>query len=115
MIAERDVVKSCLRLLALKGIMAWRANNAGIRVGEGGSRYAFHGKLGVPDILGILPRAAVPWASGGRFLGIECKSAEGRQSESQAAFQAECERAGGVYLLVRSAAELAEKLAELGP
>jgi hypothetical protein len=103
---EREVVKSCLRLLALKGIFSWRQNTAGIFNPKSGKHY-FHGLAGVPDILGILP--------GGRFLGVECKSAEGRQSESQAAFQAECETAGGLYCLVHSASELAEKLDEVRP
>lgn len=103
MMAERDVVKGCLRLLALKGVFSWRQNTAGIFNPKSG-RHFFHGLAGVPDILGILPS--------GRFLGIECKSSEGRQSQSQAEFQAQCERAGGLYLLVRSASELADKLAD---
>ena len=103
--AESAVVRACLDyLLRLRKLVAWRSNNAGI-FSQARARYIFHGLKGVPDIIVILP--------GGRFLGVECKSETGRQSEAQAVFQERCEQAGGLYLLVRSAAELAEKMKEL--
>jgi hypothetical protein len=98
---ENEVVKACLRLLALKGIFSWRQNTAGLLNPKTG-KYYFHGLRGVPDILAI--------AKGGRFLGIECKSAEGRQTPDQKMFEAQCVKAGGIYLLVHSAGELADKL-----
>lgn len=56
------------------------------------------GYPGSSDILGIL--------SGGRFLAVECKSATGVQSDKQKEFQARIEANGGLYLLVRSVADL---------
>lgn len=49
---------------------------------------------GWPDITACLP--------GGRFLGIEVKSARGRQSDAQKFIQARIEKAGGLYILAHS-------------
>lgn len=54
------------------------------------------GLPGSPDILG---------ATCGKPLGIEVKDQDGRQSGIQRNFQAAWEKAGGIYLLVRSARE----------
>jgi hypothetical protein len=56
---------------------------------------------GWPDITGCLP--------GGRFLGVECKSAKGKQSPEQAKFQIVIEKRGGVYVVAHSLAELIEE------
>lgn len=100
---ETQVVASCLRLLRLRGAFAWR-NNTGVArlIGRGGKpRPVRFGAVGSPDIIGVL--RGVP-------LGVECKSANGTQSDAQREFEAGFVAAGGVYLLVRSAAELSEKL-----
>ena len=52
-------------------------------------------KAGWPDITVCLP-------PNGRFLGIEVKSAKGRQSIKQQECQEEIEKAGGLYVLARS-------------
>jgi hypothetical protein len=96
---ESAVVRACLDYLAGIGVFAWRVNNVGI---FRDNAYVFHGTPGVPDIIGILP--------GGRWLGVECKSAKGKQSPAQIGFQKRASGAGGLYLLTRSAAELAEQL-----
>lgn len=102
---ERDVVRSCINLLKMYGVMGWRCNNAGIRVGEGNTRYAFHGMKGIPDIIAILPPT-------GHFLGIECKAPGGKQSDNQLEFEANCVKAGGTYLLVDDVQKLADYLSE---
>lgn len=56
---------------------------------------------GGPDIQGSLH---------GLWIGIEMKSATGRQRESQAKFQRAIEKAGGIYIIARSAEEAIEKL-----
>lgn len=56
---------------------------------------------GVPDVIAVLS---------GRCIGIEAKSETGRQSPDQAAFQAALDKAGGKYILVRSAGELSAKI-----
>jgi hypothetical protein len=96
---ESAVVRACLDYLAAIGVFAWRVNNVGI---FRDNAFVFHGTPGVPDIIGILP--------GGRWLGIECKSGKGKQSPAQVDFQKRATKAGGVYLLTRSAAELAEQI-----
>lgn len=100
---ERAVLRACLDWLHVRGILAWRSNNAGVRVGEGASRYAFHGMRGVPDILAV--RA-------GKFYGIECKATNGKQSDHQKAFQSALEREGGIYLLVKSLSDLIEGMGD---
>ena len=57
---------------------------------------------GWPDITVCLP--------GGRFLGLECKSAKGRQSDYQKFIQRRIEDAGGLYVLAHSLAEAQEKI-----
>jgi len=100
---ESAVVKACLDYLAGIGVFAWRVNNIGV---FRDNAYVFHGTPGVPDIIGILP--------GGRWLGVECKSARGKQSPAQIDFQKRAGKQGGLYLLTRSAAELAEQLGRAG-
>lgn len=52
------------------------------------------GVPGQPDIQGCV---------NGRWVGIEMKTATGRQSAAQKAFQERIEAAGGVYLIARTA------------
>lgn len=51
------------------------------------------GLVGSPDVLGCYR---------GRFVGIEVKTATGRQSDHQKTFQRVFERSGGIYILARS-------------
>ena len=48
----------------------------------------------------------------GVFVAIETKSAAGRQSPAQAAYQARVEAAGGLYILARSAADVRAALVD---
>jgi hypothetical protein len=57
---------------------------------------------GWPDITCCLPQ--------GRFLGIECKAARGRQTPAQEWMQKNIEANGGLYILARSVEELAEAI-----
>ena len=58
-----------------------------------GGRFVTFGIPGQPDIFAIIR---------GRFVGIEVKTATGRQSKDQQNWQRNCERAGGLYILARS-------------
>ena len=49
---------------------------------------------GTPDILAILPNGRVAW--------VECKTAKGRQRESQKRFQIMLEKLGHKYYLLRT-------------
>ncbi len=53
---------------------------------------------GVPDICGILPN--------GKWVGIECKSTDGKQSPAQMEFEIMVKRNNGYYWLVHSLDEL---------
>ena len=101
---EGQVLRACLDLLQLRGILAWRSNNAPIPIRNGKRLLGLRPTLtpGLPDILGLLPS--------GRLLAVECKSEEGRLSDAQAAFLAALERAGALTVVARSAAELDEAL-----
>lgn len=85
-----------LRWGAVPGLRLFRTNAGALRDNNG--RLVRYGIVGGPDISGIL-------APRGRFLGIECKSDRGHQSEEQKAFERMCLAHGGVYLLVRTIEE----------
>lgn len=89
-----------LAITRIPGVMAWR-NNAGSFVTQAGSRVRAS-VPGAPDIIAIFR---------GRFIGLECKTETGRQSDQQRAFQRACEQAGGIYAIVRSAPDALEIIA----
>lgn len=100
---EREtVLKPVMDYLALVGIPRKRVTVTGRPLPGGG--WADNPMRGWPDIVALLP--------GGRFLGIECKAATA-QSDAQREFQAWCEAAGGLYVVVHSVAELRAWLAEV--
>lgn len=88
-----------------------RVRIARINVGKAypprSSRLVTFGVPGTPDICGII-------APQGRWFGIECKSARGRQREDQETFQRVIERFGGLYVLARSVEDVDRALAALG-
>ena len=95
---ESDLVRACLDLLALRGITAWRNNNAGIYDPARRRFRTFHGLKGASDILGIL--------AGGRFLAVECKMPGGKLSPDQTAFLDMIRERGGLAIVVHNVAEL---------
>lgn len=62
-------------------------------------RWVQYGIPGQPDIMGI----ALP---NGRAIGIEVKSAVGRQSPEQQRFEAVFTKFGGLYVLARSVSDV---------
>ena len=81
-----------------KAVLLWlRARGALVAVTDAGAAYragAFFGDAipaGWPDITGLLPD--------GRFIGVECKAAAGRQSPAQAAMEQEIRKRNGIYVL----------------
>ncbi len=73
--------------------VAYRVNNVGVWDAAKGVHRGGNTEKGLPDI----------WCCmGGRFVVIEVKAGKDRQSEFQEHRQFEIERAGGVYLLIRS-------------
>jgi hypothetical protein len=94
---ESVILRSCLDLLRLRGIFCWRQNSAGLYTQD--RRLIRTADLnGISDIVGLTPS--------GRFLAVECKSARGRQTESQKQFQAAIERNHGLYIIARDIEDL---------
>lgn len=94
---ESAVLRACLALLEVRGIMAWRNNTGALKVD---GRLVRFGHAGSSDILGILP-----W---GRFLAVEVKApsipalgkSPGRLSRAQSVFLLEVNRSRGVGIWV---------------
>lgn len=91
---------------SLPTVRLWRANAGAARDPRSGRVVRF-GVPGQADLSGILLQPVTCEHCGhvqhvGRRLEVECKSATGRQSEQQRAFQAMVERFGGLYVLARS-------------
>ena len=99
---EAPILHDCLHWLHAHGVFAWRQNTGMVWIGGTPVSYGFPG---CGDISGILPD--------GRRLEIECKSPTGNQSEKQKKFQQKIEANHGVYLLIRSVAELEEQWTRL--
>lgn len=87
---QRDIL---LWLGSQPDLRVWRQNSGAMRNPAG--RLVQFGVPGQPDIMGLL-------LPSGRMLGVEVKSATGRQSEKQRVFQVMMERFGGLYVLARS-------------
>jgi hypothetical protein len=96
---EREVLRSCLEYLRLRGHFVLRVNGGGFRT-EGGGYVRCTDTPGCADILGITRE--------GEPLAAECKSGGGKQSPAQRRFQAEWEERGGLYVLARSSDDLQE-------
>jgi hypothetical protein len=106
---ESDLVRACLRLLALRGIPAWRQNAGRLRVERGGRThfYQFAGAAGISDVLGVIPPS-------GRLLAVEVKQPGGRLRPAQARFLENVRRAGGLAMVVSDLRQLEGTLAALG-
>ena len=72
----------------------WRANSGVLRGASGQPVRA--NPNGTADVLGVV---------NGRFVALEVKTDEGRQSKVQQSWQRRIEQAGGVYAVVRSVGE----------
>jgi hypothetical protein len=107
--SESGLVKSCLDLLKLRGIWAWRENTTGLlRTDSKGRKFWAAPKLkGKSDILGIVPPH-------GRLLCIECKMPGEEPTPHQALFLAAVHDAGGLAFVVSDVADLKELLDENG-
>lgn len=103
-IPEAVVLGSCLSLLCILGIYAWR-NNTGALLDKHGRVVKF-GLKGSSDIIGICPD--------GRFLAIECKRQGGRIRPEQTVFIEKIKKNGGVAAVVHDTDELMEVLKKEG-
>lgn len=92
-------VATCLEWLKTSRKIIWYArinSAAGRLIFPDGSTSQFmrFGFVGCPDFIGQLP--------GGRFFGIETKSADGGISADQAAFMDVANKGGGLVIVARS-------------
>jgi len=99
---EAKVQTEIVRYLVSKGVVL-AVTDAGL-LAKMGLGMGCGVPAGWPDLTGCTP--------GGRFIGVEVKSAKGRQSEAQAEIQKRIEKAGGLYILAHSLAELKSELAK---
>lgn len=101
---ESDLVAQILLAYGARdGLRIWRVN-VGVARDQRGAVVRF-GLRGMADIQGVL-------APSGRHVSIECKSAIGRQTKEQSAWQRMIESLGGIYILARTVEDVA---ATLGP
>ena len=97
---EAEVLAGCLKWLKARRVFCDR-HDCG--AGDFGSGYAKYGIEGAGDIIGILP--------GGRHIEVECKAGHGgRLSVAQQRRMQDVRIAGGVYLVIHGAEELAEMI-----
>ena len=74
-----------------------------------GARFIHLGKSGWADRLGFVKRGQYA----GKFIGIEVKGADGKQSKAQIDFQAMVEAANCFYLLVDSVEDCRERIKKI--
>ena len=105
---ESDIQRSILDNLRWRGFLAFRCQPAPVPIRKGnnivGFRRADAFNVGMPDIVCVIR---------GRFIGIEVKSAIGRQSPEQHEWQERIKKAGGVYILARSWTEIERAISSI--
>lgn len=88
------ITSAIIRVVSMRPrCVAYRVNNVGVWDAAKGVHRGGNTEKGLPDIWCCL---------NGRFVVIEVKAGKDRQSDEQKHRQFEIERAGGVYLLIRS-------------
>jgi hypothetical protein len=114
---ETALVRACLQLLALRGIVAWRQNvTAAVFGSRGGRRFVRSCPVGVSDVLGIIPRLVDREGNERRgvFLALEAKMPGNSVTDAQLAFLRNVRAAGGVAVIAYSVQDLAEALGREG-
>lgn len=102
MTRETDLMQSILLTFGSRSdCRLWRVNVGAFK--DSGGRLVRYGIPGMADISGIL-------APSGRRIEIECKAANGRQTEQQKRWQQMIEKHGGLYVLARSISDVAHAL-----
>lgn len=96
---ETTLVRECIAWCRAQGLFVWRNNTGTFQMGNRWLKFSI---VGAPDIIGLLPN--------GKFLGIECKVKPNKQSDTQKHFEANITTNKGVYIVVYSVYELANKL-----
>lgn len=98
---EETIQINCVRWFGLQypkhALLLHHSPNGGYKTAYEGTAFKRMGtRAGFPDLILLLPKGAHP------FLCIEFKTEQGRQSESQRAYQQAVESVGAVYAVCRS-------------
>lgn len=91
-ISEKHIQKAILDYLSYKNIFHYRQNSGAFKT-ESGGYMRTASVSGLPDIVAI---------KDGIYIGLEVKTATGRQSKEQKDIESKITAAGGLYLVVRS-------------
>ena len=97
-VKEKEIQKQILDWLRLTKRFCWKNNTVGIYIQKTG-HYIPNQSAGAPDIFVVIC---------GQLIGIEVKSAIGKQSPDQVRWQGNLEAAGGIYVLARSLDDVME-------
>ena len=101
---ESEILSQVLREIGSRtDARLWRSNTGVATYGTTKVRYGLPGSA---DLTGVLHDS--------KRIEIEVKSATGRQSAQQLAFQAMIERFNGIYILARSAEDALKQLRNKG-
>lgn len=101
---EDNLQRSCIRWFDYRypklRLLLHHSPNGGRRDEREAARFKAMGvRAGFPDLILLVPNGEYP------FLGIELKTAKGRQSEHQKEYEAEFGYIGAKYVVVRSSEE----------
>lgn len=109
-VTERQLQEEIrLALGAVPGLVLWRNNVGQAMVDYGGGNIR-------PLVYGLAPGSAdLIGCYHGKFLAVEIKTPDGRQTKEQRTFQRCVERNGGVYLMPRSVKHAVALVAALRP
>jgi|SRR3990167_3703976 len=101
-VSEAAVQSQILDMLTALKIFFWRSQPLPVPIRRGN---AIVGLRRVPDELRGMPDIMI--LHEGRFIGVECKSSIGKQSDEQKYWQKQIEEQGGVYVVARSWSDVA--------
>lgn len=107
---ETKIQNACLLATGDHGdVLAWRQMSGVFRAMDDPERVVRVGQTGMADIGMIVP-VVITADMVGQTIGVavqpEVKTRKGRQAEDQHTWQEAVQRAGGIYRLVRSAADM---------
>lgn len=105
-LSEAEILQTILNYLTLKRIFHFRNNTGAIAASyKGKERFIRFGTPGNADII---------LCHEGRFIALEVKSPQGKQSDTQKIFEANLRQAGGYYFICRSLDDALDALITLG-
>lgn len=107
--AETNIQNSIIISIGQRAdVLCWRNQTGAFRSMDNPQRVVHVGDKGSPDILSVVAVTITPEMVGktvGVAVGIEVKTATGKQSEQQQKWQKAFEKRGGIYQVCRTPAE----------